>query len=219
MTTVEKRLPDALIKQAVYTPADLERISGLRTDMQRVWRKRGQLPALESGHARFSIQEVVEITLRYAMSKIGIPPSELQLDLSEATRAAKLHAVFAHGGCEVIGPFEDVDTFLRNFDEDDGELGLALVEGKDATGLKHSNYLVLNEWHETRIVDDPRQLMSDTDELNVIFNLALIGDRLVERGRKPIITVLFDDRAGQRTVRRLTGIGLDDSEGRALLPD
>jgi hypothetical protein len=206
----EDRLPQATITPAVYTPADLERISGLRTDMQRVWRRRGQLPALQSGHARFSIQEVVEITFRYAMSKIGIPPSELKLDLAEATRAAKLHAVFAHGGCEIIGPADVVDTFVWNFAEDGGELGISLVEGLDADDLKAS-YLVLNEWHEARIVDDPEQLMRKDDELNIVFNLILVGARLVERGRKPVLTLRFPDQPGQRTVRRLTGVGANDS--------
>jgi hypothetical protein len=209
-TTVEKWLPDAVITPAVYTPGDLEQISGLRTDMQRVWRRRGQLPALESGHARFSIQEVVEITFRYAMSKIGIPPSELKLDLSEATRAAKFHAVFAHGGCEVIGPPDEVDTFIRTFAEDH-ELGISLVESQDASSLKPSSYMVLNEWHETRIVDDAEHLVRDTDELNIVFNLALVGARLVERGRKPVLTVRFQERSGRRTVRRLTGVGANDS--------
>jgi hypothetical protein len=208
---VEEWLPEATITLAVYTPADLERISGLRTDMQRVWRRRGQLPTLGSGHARFSIQEVVEITFRYAMSKIGIPPSELKLDLAEATRAAKVHAVFAHGGCEVIGPAEVIDTFISNFAEDDGRLGISLIEGRDANSLKPSSYMVLDEWHEPRIVDDPEGLIRGTDELSIVFNLALIGARLVERGRKPVLTVRFPDQPGQRTVRRLTGVGANDS--------
>jgi hypothetical protein len=210
-SAVEELLPEAVIDAAVYTPADLERISGLRTDMQRVWRRRGQLPALESGHARFGIEEVVEITFRYAMSKIGIPPSELKLDLAEATRAAKIHAVFAHGGCEVIGPPEEVDIFIRSFAEDQGELGISLVEGQGAPSVKPSSFMVLNEWHETRIVDDPQLLMRETDELNIVFNLALVGARLVERGRKPVLTVSVPERSGQRTVRRLTGIGANDS--------
>jgi hypothetical protein len=205
-TTVEAWLPEATIIEAVYTPADLERISGLRTDMQRVWRRRGQLPALGSGHARFTISETVEITIRYALSKIGISPSELHLDLGDATRAAMAHAIFTHGGCEVIGPSEDVDAFLCQFAEDSGELGLSLVGNPERL-----HYLVVNEWHETRMVDDPEHLISDKDELNIVFNLPLIGARLVERGRKPVVTIRVLDRAGVRTVRRLTGVGANDS--------
>ncbi len=199
-------LDDATITYTNYAAGDLERISGLRTDMQRVWRRRGQFPALKSGHARFTISETIEITLRYAMSKIGVPPSELSLDLSGASSAALFHAIFAHGGCEVIGPAHKVDHFLEFFREDNGQLGLIL-----AGDPKASNYLVLNEWHEARIVDDPGDLVSDAEELSIVFNLVLMGSRLVERGRKPIVTVQFRDWPGERTVRRLTGLGANDS--------
>jgi hypothetical protein len=174
--------------------------------MQRVWRRRGQLPSLASGHARFGIIEALEITLRYAASKAGISPSELQLDLAEAAKAAKFHGVFGHGGCEVIGPPDDVDHFLEAFEEDRGHLGSFLVGDPRA-----SNYLVLNEWHETRIADDPNDLVFDTEELNLVFNLRQLGGRLVERGRKPVVTVRFPDSPGSRTVRRLTGVGSNNS--------
>lgn len=203
---VEALLGGASITYAEYSPGDLERISGLSTDMQRVWRRRGQLPRLQSGHARFSISEVIEITFRYALSKAGIPPSEVNIDLSGATCAAKFHAVFNHGGCEIIGPADEVDLFLKVFAEDAGQLGSFLADNPPA-----SNYMVLNEWHEARIVDDPYQLVHDSEELNLVFNLALVGGRLVERGRKPVLTVRLRDRAGQRTVRRLTDVGANDS--------
>ncbi|GAA4746916.1 hypothetical protein GCM10023264_10750 [Sphingomonas daechungensis] len=203
---LQDRLARATLTKAEYTPGELARISALSTDMQRVWRRRGQLPTRSAGHARFSIAEAIETTFRYALSKVGIPPSEVQLDLSAAASAAMLHAVFTHGGCEVIGPADEVDEFLTTFAEDSGQLGSLLVGCPTA-----SHYLVLDEWHQARIVDDPYHLIADTEELNVVFNLALIGARLVERGRKPIITVEFPQRPGQRTVRRLTGIGSNDS--------
>jgi len=203
---IEEWLATADVSFAVYGPADVERISGLTTDMQRVWRRRGQLPSLASGHARFGIIEAIEITLRYAASKAGISPSELQLDLADAAKAAKFHGVFSHGGCEVIGSPDDVDHFLKIFEEDQGQLGSFLV-GKPRV----SNYLVLNEWHETRIVDDPEDLVRDSEELNLVFNLRQFGSRLVELGRKPVVTIRFSDRLGFRSVRRLTGVGANDS--------
>jgi hypothetical protein len=204
--SIEEWLADSTITQAIYTPAELEQISGLSTDMQRVWRRRGQLPSQGSGHARFSIAEVIEITLRYALSKIGIPPSEMNLDLAKATSAAMAFATLGHGGCEIIGPADDVDRFLLEFSEDNGELGVYLADSP-----KEFHYLVLNEWHESRIVDDPTDLVPTTEEVSIIFNLELVGNRLVERGRKPVVTVRLPDRAGQRTVRRLTGVGANDS--------
>ncbi|HEX3422297.1 MAG TPA: hypothetical protein VHS33_02690 [Sphingomicrobium sp.] len=204
--TVEEWLGESTIRHAVYTPAELEKISGLSADMQRVWRRRGQLPSHGSGHARFSIPEAIDITLRYALSKIGIPPSDLKLDLSKATSAAMAFAIFSHGGCEVVGPADDVDQFLLQFSEDQGELGVYL-----AGSPKEFHYLVLNEWHESRVVDDPTDLVSNAEELSIVFNLELLGSRLVERGRKPVVTIRLPDRSGQRTVRWLTGVGANDS--------
>ena len=205
-SALDQWLSQAVVTQAVYTPSELERISGLGTDMQRVWRRRGQLPPLKTGHARFTIPEAIEISFRYALSKAGIPPSEMKLDLSGATSAAIFHAIFAHGGCEVIGPADEIDDFLQAFAEDQGELGM-LLAGSPAA----SSYLVIDEWHQTRIVDDPQQLISDNEELNIIFNLALVGARLVERGRKPVISLRLANRPGTREVRRLTGVGANDS--------
>jgi hypothetical protein len=210
--TLEEWLARATINYAVYTPGELERISGLGTDMQRVWRRRGQLPALGSGHARFSIPEAIEITIRYALSKVGIAPSELELDLSEATSATMLHAVYdAEGACEIIGPADEVDLLLETFRQDNTPLPGRLVAGLLGSSPKSSHYLIINEWHETRIVDDPYHIVPETEELNIVFNLAPLGARLVERGRKPVVTIQFPDRSGHRTVRRLTGVGANDS--------
>lgn len=201
MISLAEWLQPATIAQAVYTPAELERISGLSADMQRVWRRRGQLHSHGTGHARFTISEVIQITLRTALSRAGIPPGQPGLDLADATSAAMFHAVFCHGAVEVIGPAPEVDHFLRIFEEDGGQLGTFLVGNPSS-----SNYLVLNDRRETRIVDEPHDLVAADEELNLIFNLALLGARLVERGRKPVITVRMPDASDERTKRRLTGL-------------
>jgi hypothetical protein len=197
-------LRPAAIQQAVYTPGDLERISGLGADKQRVWRRRGQLPSHGSGHARFTIAEVVEITLRVALSKAGIGPGESVPDLSEAASAAMHHAIFCHGAVEVIGPAVEVEDFLRVFDEDQEGLGSFLIGYP-----QRSAYLVVNDRRETRIVDEPGEIVGGGEELNLVFDLALIGARLVERGRKPVVIVHFPDRPAERTIRRLTGLRQD----------
>lgn len=203
-TTLAEWLQPAVIQQAVYAPGELERISGLSADMQRVWRRRGQLPYRGSGHARFTIAEVVEITLRVSLSRTGVPPGESVPDLSEAASAAMHHSIFCHGAVEVIGPAGDVEHFSRMFDEDGGQLGSFLVGNP-----RRSTYLVLNDRHETRVVDEPGELVGNDEELNLVFNLALLGARLVERGRKPVVIVRFPDQPTERTIRRLTGLRVD----------
>lgn len=197
-------LRSATVETAVYTPGDLERISGLGADMQRVWRRRGQLPSFGSAHARFSIEQVVEITLRAALSRKGVPPGTLGLDLSAATSGAMFHAVFCHGGAEAIGPTNEVERFLETFEKDRGQLGSFLVGNPE-----RSNYLALNDHGKLRIVDDREQLITDDEEDVIVFNLAQLGARLVERGRKPVVTVRFPADKGGRMIRRLTGLTVD----------
>lgn len=192
------------IQQAVYTPGELERISGLSADMQRVWRRRGQLPFHGSGHARFTIAEVVEITLRTSLSKVGVPPGESVPGLSKAAAAAMFHAAFCHGGVEVIGPTAEVEEFLHIFENDGGQLCSFLVGNPP-----RSHYLVLNDRREIRIVDEPGEIVADEEESVIVFNLVLLGARLVERGRKPVVMVRFPDQSHNRTIRRLTGLRVD----------
>ncbi|MCF2514544.1 helix-turn-helix domain-containing protein [Sphingomonas sp. G124] len=191
---------------AEYSPGELQRISGLTTDLQRVWRRRGQLvPHRKSGHAKFSPLEVVEITIRYALSKLGIPPGECELDLFDAFSGALFHALLnVDGACEVFGPSEDVDSFLADFAES-GRIAHYLAGSPSA-----ANYLVVNEAHEVRIVDDPQYVFDKTDPFLLVVDLELIGGRLVERGRKPIVAFYLPERKGTRTVRRLTGLGAND---------
>jgi len=202
--TLEDWLRPADIQKAVYTPSELEQISGLGADMQRVWRRRGQLPSHGSGHARFTIAEVVEITLRVALSRAGMPPGEVVPNLAGAASAAMHHAIFCHGAVEVIGPAGEVEQFLRTFEEDQGNLGTFLIGNPEWAA-----YLVLNDRHDARIVAEPSEIMAEDEELNIVFNLALVGARMVERGRKPIVVVRFPDRPAERTIRRLTGLKID----------
>ncbi|WP_324261558.1 hypothetical protein U4960_15780 [Altererythrobacter sp. H2] len=200
MTPLEDWLQPASIEFAVYTPGDLERVSGLSGEMQRVWRRRGHLPSPDSGHARFTGLEVLEITIRTALSKAGIPPSETEIDLTSATKAAMYYAVFSHGAVEVIGPTSKVDHFLNVFEEN-GELGLRLVGNPPA-----SPFFVMNDKRESRIVDNADDLILDHEELNLVYNLRSLGERLVERGRKPIIVVTWPNESNERFKRRLTNL-------------
>ncbi|WP_134093222.1 hypothetical protein [Novosphingobium sp. PhB55] len=94
------------------------------------------------------------------------------------------------------------------FESDQGGLGNTL-----AGNPKASNFLVINEWHESQIVDSPCKLGLDGEELNLIFNLRKIGGRLVEPGRKPVVTIQLAEQVEMRTIRWLTGSGSNDIHG------
>lgn len=204
---IDDLLATGSMEYATYSPSELARISGLSTDLQRVWRRRGQLvPTRQSTHARFRPLDAVEITIRYALSKLGIPPGECELDLSAALSASLFHALLnIDGACEIFGSAEDVDWFLEDF-RDSHRIAHALA-GKPSS----ANYLVINERHEIRIEDDPHAVLNNQEAFLLVIDLQLLGARLVERGRKPVVTFHFPDRPGVRTVRRLTGLAVNDS--------
>jgi hypothetical protein len=191
---------------ASYSPGELAQISGLSTDMQRVWRKRGQLASLPSGHARFRPMEVIEISIRYALSKLGVAIADVPPMGSLPINAAIYHALLnSDGACELIGPAPDVNSFLDEFEKDHG-LAFALA-GKPPS----SNYLIWDDEDRVRVLDDPQHVFDGMGASIIAIDLQVIGRRLVERGRKAIMTVEFPTTAGARQVRRLTGVGANDS--------
>jgi hypothetical protein len=200
MTSLEEWLRSATISEAIYTPSELEGISGLSVDLQRVWRRRGQLPALAGKHARFTIADVVEITIRTALSRAGVPPSD-EIDLKDATKAAKYHAVFSHAAVELIGPAAAVDCLYDYFEKDSDELGRLLVGDPSQT-----SYLVLTAQRQTRIVDRLEDLIAHDEELNFVYNIQRLGVLLVERGRKPVFIIQWPSDPKVRQKRKLTGL-------------
>ena len=191
---------------AFYSPGELAQISGLSTDMQRVWRKRGQLVPLATGHARFKPTEVIEISIRYALSKLGISLADVPAIGPLPINAVIYHALLnCDGACELIGPAQEVNSFLDVFKEDH-ELALAL------SGMpSFSNYLILDDEDRVRVVDDPQHVFDGMGASIIAIDLQVVGRRLMERGRKAIMTVEFPARAGVCQVRRLTGVGANDS--------
>jgi hypothetical protein len=173
--------------------------------MQRLWRQRGHLPKVGSGHARFSPTEVIEVSIRYALSRRGIPPSETPEIDPAAVRGALYHTIISHqGSCEVIGPPDDVDNFLEDYELQDFAFAIA---GEPT----RSNYLVWDDAEASRVVDDLNEFFDEQAVAIVAIDLTVVGARIMERGRKPVVTLEAPAVPGQRRVRRLNGIGSNDS--------
>ena len=186
---------------ASYSAGEVARISGLSPDMQRVWRRRGYLPQVESGHARFRPAEVVEISIRYALSKLGVPPSESRAIHGNAISGALWSALINHhGSCEVIGSEKDVDAFLE--DENWPDHALELV-GCPA----NCNYLIWDDEGTTRILNDPQEVFARRSVSIIAIDLEVVGARLMINGRKPIATLEAPLHGAARHVRRLSGAG------------
>ncbi|WEK44901.1 MAG: MerR family transcriptional regulator [Candidatus Sphingomonas colombiensis] len=190
---------------ATYSAGDLAQISGLTQDMQRLWRKRGHLPEIGGGHARFTPNDVIMITIRYALSKLGVSPSQSPAIADIAIAGALFHAIISHAGaCEVIGPAGDVDEFLSGFELDDFASDLA-------GHPQQTNYLVWDEDGDHRVIDRDEAIFDESTIFIAGVDLRVVGARLMIRGRKPIVTLEAPVNLTGRRVRRLTGVGANDS--------
>lgn len=183
---------------ASYSAGEVACISGLSPDMQRLWRRRAHLPQVGSGHARFGPAEVAEVSIRYALSKLGVPPSESRTISREAIAGALWHALLGHhGSCEVIGPEDQVEAFLEDESWPSHVFGL--------TGHPtNCNYLLWDDEGGTRVLNDPQQVFHRRTASIIAIDLEVIGERLMVRGRKPIVTLEAPLSLGGRRVRRLS---------------
>lgn len=188
---------------AEYSAGELARISGLSPEMQRLWRQRGYLPEVQSARARFSPTDVVEISIRHALSRRGISPSESSTIDPDAAKGALYNAIINHqGSCEVIGPVDDVNAFLQNYEWEDFAFDLA-------GGPTRSNYLVWDDEGIMRIVDDVHELFDEQALAIAAIDLRVVGARITERGRKPIITLESPPTIGLKRIRGLNGVIAD----------
>lgn len=121
-------------------------------------------------------------------------------------KAVIYHALLSSDwACELISPAPKANLFLQEF-EKDHRLAFALA-GKPSC----SNYLLLDDGDRVRVLDDPQNVFDGMGASIIAIDLKVIGRNLVERGGKAIMTVEFPAIPGVRQVRRLTGVGANDS--------
>lgn len=58
----------------LFSASEVEKLTGLTTATQRDWRRRGYLPELDGGHARYDIFDICEIAFMQKMTERGIGP-------------------------------------------------------------------------------------------------------------------------------------------------
>ncbi|MBI1175766.1 MAG: hypothetical protein GC139_10965 [Sideroxydans sp.] len=198
---------------AELTPAELGEVAGVPPELQRVWRKRGYLPALKDARARFDVFLACEVMLLQALALRGIPPSE---GASVAKKYAHLILFAAlidregpgevgEGACEVIGPKDAVEAFVRAYDMDTKIIGQLAKTSFEAV----PEYLVALDdrppvlAHE--LPDEHGHLEAAT---GAFVNLMALGLRFAARFGKPLVSVEVSngdsgEKAKQPVIRRL----------------
>lgn len=174
----------------VFSPGELEAATGLTADLQRVWRRRGHLPAREGARSSFDAREAAAIAVRLELARFGVAPSET-MELGEAAAATVLHSALLSrsSAAEVRGAFDRVAQVAASFVEDD-RIATA-VTGADGGG----RYLWGQMPSQFEFAKDIAPIISeDRIAAMLVLDLTVIGIRLADRAPKPLF--LIDVRAG-----------------------
>ena len=173
-----------------FSPGELEVATGLSADMQRVWRRRGHLPARTGGRSTFDAREVAAIAVRHELARLGVPPS----DTSEAGESAAPTVLYSalvsrEGAADVRGSFQRLATVSAQFAEDDAIA--ARLSGSEGG----RRYLWTNDPPEFHFEDDFAMLLAE-ERLSgiVLLDLTVVGLRLVENAPKPLFLIDVTDR-------------------------
>lgn len=162
---------------ANLTPAQLEKVSGLSTTLQRVWRRRGEIPARTGSQASFSARDAAAISVGVALNRYGISPAEA-MDIGKRHAAIALRCALERGGaCEVTGPRETVKHFVALFNGDDLSF-LAELAGQQDSDLRRLLYSLDGE--APRLEDFVFTEIEELPSVSGYFvNLQAIGHRLL----------------------------------------
>jgi hypothetical protein len=114
----------AIFRLTSFTPAEAARITGVSTDSQRDWRRRGFLPQVE-GHARFDAFSLVELWAMKMLSDRGIGPALTAKVLRRITIgivASALTAIDSYEGLHESALDWDINRLRESSERRDEEL-------------------------------------------------------------------------------------------------
>lgn len=183
-----------------FSPKELAKISGLPSALQRVWRKRGYLPA-QSGTSIFTSLQVAEYAVRYSLGRYGLSPSETAAISSTAARTVLWYALLNHyGACEVRGELPDIEQFLSKFSADH-QLAEALSGASAA-----QRFIVSTDGATPRLSDeDVKPADPGVHIAYLVVDLGAIAAKLTREAGKPLIIVNLGSAQSEYATYRLTG--------------
>lgn len=190
------------------TPAQLAVVTGLSTELQRVWRRRDQLPVGTGSPARLTAKDAAEVLVRYELSRNGLPPSESGAISAEVAPSVLWFALLsADGACEILGEEATVTAFMDEFDNSD-DIARQL-SGVDSL----TRFIWRADGGDVELALTRDDMGHEGEHLSVFYlDLSTAGLVLAERLGRPILTVeLASGGSGStRRVRRLTGRKTDE---------
>ena len=189
----------------VFKPAELFKLTGMTPALQRVWKRRGQLPWNDQEASEVTAWEAAEIFVRHQFAAVGVPPSESQTISSNLAPVVLWHALLnTDSACEVVGPPEEVETFIERFRA--GHQLASQITG--VTSDKAFRYIYkFTGLEDFLFSQELGNVIAGSDFASLIsLNLEYMGTLLGARAGRSLITIelLGDGIPGSKWTRRLT---------------
>ena len=108
------RFDRSCVQFAEFKPSELFKLTGMSHTLQRVWKRRGQLPFGPGEAMPITPLAAAEIFVRHQLALIGLPPGESASMGRESAAIVLWHAlVNTDGACEIFGPKEEVEALVQ----------------------------------------------------------------------------------------------------------
>lgn len=190
------------VEYQTFGAKDVLEITRLSQPLLRLWRQRGYLPEKEKGRwAKYDANEIARVYLLYALSKLGMAPSDAAQYVGDLAHDLLFFATLSgDGACEFLGPPSEVNVLHREFD-DSFELARSVIRPKD-----ERRYVVsVHGSSFERVADLNRMIDNEASEYFSCIDLVAAGRGMVLRAQKPLVTFRFStDHANAPKVRRLS---------------
>lgn len=187
---------------ARFSPAELERMTGMPPGLQRLWRRRELLPLGEGKPVRFNTDEAAEVLVRYALSRQGVGPGDSAVLAKNVVPSVVWWAlVGADGACEVVGEQAAVERFLARFESDNG-LSQEIACSTDAWRL-----IWRADGGDFKFARGADGIGAGEEHLSILYlDLSAAGVFMANRAGRPLVTVELPvpSPAASKRVRRLT---------------
>ncbi|MCL6740576.1 hypothetical protein LZ518_05450 [Sphingomonas sp. RB56-2] len=192
--------PGLTVSYTEFSPGELSQMTGFSQDLQRVWRKRGQLAGSSGKTARFNVLKVAELFVRHELSLWGISPKDSIVVGSEAAPNVLYFALLnGDGACQVTGTLSQAEKFIAEFAGGD-EIAREMSGCTD-----NSRFIWSPQRNDFRMAADMGPLLAQEIHTSIlVLDLGAMGTTLANRATRPLFSVHGPTLASERTVRKLT---------------
>lgn len=189
------------------TPAELEEVTGLTPEMQRVWRSRGHLEKLTGTQARYTVRDAAQILIGYELSRWGLSPGRsMEIALKFASQVIQFALLNADGTCEVQGEKKDVEKFEKIFTNLRDSSLVDYLSGNEGNELVRC--LVSWDHSEPEGSDQLPELEVVNGSISIqVLDIVQAGIRLAERVGRPLVKIEIGRKAdwSRSATRRVIG--------------